>query len=565
MTSSSSWSLFWPGSTTHQTSQNLASTESSWFCSYDIDGYILGFEDVSARITVCLPGIYPVIGEFKENGLHHDYNYPCGSLGDITVVAFWVSSSSSSKVDLTMMTVPIVSMTAVGPWWNEGRTYGQVIAYIPGKRYQSRFYSSSNTQVKSPFQLTLQRINEAHAIRQQLLLGKRVLSSSSGSNTTFSTAFAGQKLVHQNHDCSEPTSFSKRLGTVLTFFLKSKSFTYNHYMSFVYTHQNSQFRPGVSFPIGSFTLGIPLYITIWKLRSVFTSYYPHLLTIIQSHLHWLESFPVGFKLNVPLTKQMGCAILLSLQYYPYYLQLTGTIIIVLILVASVWLIVVGHDPLPYVSPITGITLFLASGLDLLQIITLPLIGISASVQSMHHHLLLLLRSLSLLLLSQKRNVLRNYRQDTMEYDFMQLLLGTILFVIGIFLIPTFFVYTVYTTLVFHLVLSIAPASVVWLSYVFLLAFPSHDILRCCKERIYSDIILRPLPSTSGLPVNVSAYLIESTRPISPASILAVAYAKHIQSFFSSTFGFPMLISLVFGKHVSVFGYWIRTLQTLKQS
>jgi len=152
----------------------------------------------------------------------------------------------------------------------------------------------------------------------------------------------------------------------------------------------------------------------------------------------------------------------------------------------------------------------------------------------------------------------------MEYDFMQLLLGTILFVIGIFLIPTFFVYTVYTTLVFQLILSIVPASVVWLSYVILVAFPTQDILRCFSERIYSDIILTPLSSTNSIQNNVTAYLIESTRPISPVSILATAYAKHIQSYLSSTFGYQLFFSLVFGKQMTLFSYWILTLPTLKQ-
>jgi hypothetical protein len=525
---------------------------------------MLGFEDVSARTTVCLPGIHPIRKKLKENDLQHDYSYSCDSLGDIKVVAFWISSPSPGKVDYTMMAVPIISMTAVGPWWQEGRTYGQVIAYSPGKRYQSRFYSSQNMHAKSPFQITLQRINEAQAIQQQILLGKRVLSSSTGRDASLSTAFVGHKVVDQNHNFSAPTSQSQWLGKGLCFLLESKCFTYNHYLYYMHKPDKSHVRFGLSFPIGSFTLGVPLCITIWKLQSFFTSYYPHLITVIQSHLHWLESFPVGFKLNVPLTKQMGRAILLSLQCYPYYLLLTFTTIIVFILVASMWLIVVGHDPVPFISPITAITLFLATGLDLVQIMTLPLIGISSSVQSMHHHLLLLLRSLSLLLLSQKRNILRNYRQDTMEYDFMQLLLGTILFVIGIFLIPTFFVYTVYTTLVFQLILSIVPASVVWLSYVILVAFPTQDILRCFSERIYSDIILTPLSSTNSIQNNVTAYLIESTRPISPVSILATAYAKHIQSYLSSTFGYQLFFSLVFGKQMTLFSYWILTLPTLKQ-
>jgi hypothetical protein len=530
-----------------------------------VDGYILGFEDVSARTTVCIPGIHPITKKLKENDLQHDYSYSFESLGNIKVVAFWISSARPGKVDYTMMAVPIISMTAVGPWWKEGRTCGQVIAYSPGKRYQSRFYSSRNMHVKSPFQITLQRINEAQAIQQQILLGKRVLSSSIGSDTSFSTANTGHRVVDQNHNSSAPTSHSQWLGKGLCFLLGSKCFTYNHYMYYIHKHDKRHVRFGFSFPIGSYTFGIPLCIAIWKLQSIVTSYYPHLITVIQSHLHWLESFPVGFKLNVPLTKQMGRAILLSLQYYPYYLLLTLTIIIAFILVASIWLTVVGHDPVPFISPINTIALFLATGLDLVQIITLPFIGISSSVQSMHHHLLQLLRSLSLLLLSQKRNMLRNYRQDTMEYDFMQLLLGTIIFVIGIFLIPTFFVYTVYTTLVFQLLLSIVPASVVWLSYVILLVFPTQDILRSFSERIYSDIILTPLSSTNSIQNNVASYLIESTRPVSPVSILATAYAKHLQSYFSSTFGYQLFFSLVFGKQMTVFSYWILTMPNLKQS
>lgn len=113
-----------------------------------------------------------------------------------------------------MLVVPIIYMTAVGPWWwQEGRIYGQVIAYNPRKRYQSRLNLSPNMHAKSSFQITLQRINEAQAIQRQILPGKRVSSpSSSGSYKPISTAFADQRMVDQNHNLSAHTRLSHWLG-----------------------------------------------------------------------------------------------------------------------------------------------------------------------------------------------------------------------------------------------------------------------------------------------------------------------------------------------------------------
>jgi hypothetical protein len=555
-----SWSLFWPAAIKKKDSKDLA-PPSLWFCNYDKDGYILGWEDVSGRITICIPGIHERI-PFQQDGIHNhaDYSYPCGgALGDLIVVAFW--KSSNGKLDLKAV-VPIMSMTPVGPWWQEGERVGQVIAYHPEKKYQSQFYSSSDPDMKSSFQITLRRINEAQAIQQKIIC-RQTFSPFLDNYNPIPTACKAHPQNDHVQKTKKSTYPSLWWEKFLCSLLESTSFTYVHCVNYA-KKPNKSLVEYVFFLFVSCTLGILLILTIWKLPSTCELYYPRLLTIVQYHLQWLESFPVGFKLNVPLTKQMSYAIMFALQYFPYYILFTSATIIVFVSVVLVLLVVFSRETLPAFSPLTSITLLLAVGLDLLQWITLPFVGISAALQLLYHHLLLLLRSLFLLLLSQKRNILRNYRQDTMEYDFMQLLVGTIIFVIGIFLVPTFFVYTIYTSLVFRFLFAVVPASMVWLLYIFLMACPTQELLRCFSERIDTDVMLTPLPITNNIHDKVTAYVIESTRPMSLACILSLAYKKHIQYFFSSIIGYRLLINLVFGKRMAIFSNWILMVPTFKQ-
>lgn len=157
----------------------------------------------------------------------------------------------------------------------------------------------------------------------------------------------------------------------------------------------------------------------------------HYLLLRQS-MAWLESFPIGFKLNEKLTENMGREMHSFISIHerfvaqgvsgsPGYLQHVLALIVLM----------------------SGVTLG-GSGLaallfDLLRLATVHISVVAACFRNIYRSELYMLVALWRLFRGKKRNVLCK-RTDSMAYDSMQLLLGTVLFAIALFLFTTVLVY-----------------------------------------------------------------------------------------------------------------------------
>ena len=91
------------------------------------------------------------------------------------------------------------------------------------------------------------------------------------------------------------------------------------------------------------------------------------------------------------------------------------------------------------SAFAGATMPISMFLDLVTLLTLHIYSFYIASARIFHWQLTIMISLFHLFRGKKRNVLRN-RIDSCDYDLDQLLLGTILFTLQFFLLPTVFVF-----------------------------------------------------------------------------------------------------------------------------
>lgn len=155
------------------------------------------------------------------------------------------------------------------------------------------------------------------------------------------------------------------------------------------------------------------------------------LTSLIQQIGWLETFPTGFKLNVPLTQKLGYEIRTLLRYQERFL------------LDTIWntdifrsYIVPG---LAYLAAVSGGSSFLALWLDMWRLETMQCLLLATFFRNLYQAELFLLSALFRLFRGKKRNLLRQ-RTDSIKYDAMQLLVGTLGFCICIFLWTTLWYY-----------------------------------------------------------------------------------------------------------------------------
>ncbi len=162
--------------------------------------------------------------------------------------------------------------------------------------------------------------------------------------------------------------------------------------------------------------------------------------------------------------------------------------------------VVGLRPLvPHViyfigfSSFAGATMPIAMFSDLLSVLTIHIYCFYTASARIFHWQLTIIMSLFHLFRGKKHNVLRN-RIDSCDYDLDQLLLGTILFTLLFFLLPT--------VAVFYLTFTSARISIIFLMAAqdTLLACLNHFPLFALMLRIKDP---RRLPGTQPVPVEVN--------------------------------------------------------------
>ncbi|KAI5361424.1 Putative N-acetylglucosaminyl transferase component [Septoria linicola] len=143
---------------------------------------------------------------------------------------------------------------------------------------------------------------------------------------------------------------------------------------------------------------------------------------LQQMLTWLMDYPAGLKLNNELAKFLGDLFLWVIEYW------NGCMTEL-------------RPALPYVIRIIGVTSFAGASLpismfsDLLSLLTMHIYCFYIASARIYNWQLTIIISLFHLFRGKKRNVLRN-RIDSCDYDLDQLLLGTILFTLLFFLLPT---------------------------------------------------------------------------------------------------------------------------------
>jgi phosphatidylinositol glycan class Q protein len=184
------------------------------------------------------------------------------------------------------------------------------------------------------------------------------------------------------------------------------------------------------------------------------------LRILQTYIAWLERFPAGFKLNVELTHNMGHELRNLIGMHQQLLEST----LWNVEYCQTW----GIPILAFVAATFGWTTFLAVVVDLWRLQIIYAIVLAFSFRNLYKAELYLLSALWRLFRGKKRNVLRQ-RTDSMQYDAMQLLVGTIGFCICIFLWTTILVY--YTFFMVWNVLMHLPLLLLWVAYIFSRAIP----------------------------------------------------------------------------------------------
>lgn len=160
--------------------------------------------------------------------------------------------------------------------------------------------------------------------------------------------------------------------------------------------------------------------------------------LLRENIEWLERFPVGFKLNVPLTTNMGREVALVISFYEQVMALVlGTSARQNLAIKILGLI----------GAIFGFSTVMAIAFDAICMSTIHIKLISFIFSKMFRILLHTISSLWKLFRGKKKNVLRN-RTDSLHYDSIQMLLGTVLFTTCIFLFTTVLVYHVFFTIIY---------------------------------------------------------------------------------------------------------------------
>uniref|UniRef100_A0A7S2U6X6 Phosphatidylinositol N-acetylglucosaminyltransferase n=1 Tax=Attheya septentrionalis TaxID=420275 RepID=A0A7S2U6X6_9STRA len=186
--------------------------------------------------------------------------------------------------------------------------------------------------------------------------------------------------------------------------------------------------------------------------------------LLRNNIGWLETFPAGFKLNVPLTQNMGREILMLLSTQEW--------------LASLLLSEPSRQTLLLrILGFTGITFgamtLLAIAFDMLRIASFHIAVFHAAFRNIYLVQLHMFSSLWYLFRGKKKNILRQ-RSDTLEYDSMQLLVGMILFTISLFLLTTVLVYYTFFAVVYSVVNFGTVA--IWIAYTAVKYFPLGKLM-----------------------------------------------------------------------------------------
>ena len=144
-------------------------------------------------------------------------------------------------------------------------------------------------------------------------------------------------------------------------------------------------------------------------------------------IRWLMSYPGGLKLNPELAAFLGDLFLWVIEYW------SSTLVVFVLPRLPIIVYIIGC------SSFAGASMPIAIVSDLLSLLTVHIYSFYVASARIFNWQLTIIISLFHLFRGKKRNVLRN-RIDNCDYDLDQLLLGTILFTLLFFLLPTVVVF-----------------------------------------------------------------------------------------------------------------------------
>jgi len=150
---------------------------------------------------------------------------------------------------------------------------------------------------------------------------------------------------------------------------------------------------------------------------------------LQQIIPWLTKNPAGLKLNTDLAKFLGDLFLWVIDYWSSCMQSLRPSLPILVRLVGL-------------ASFAGATMPISMISDLISLLTVHIHSFYIASARIYNWQLTIILSLFQLFRGRKRNVLRN-RIDRCDYDLDQLLLGTILFTLLFFLLPTVAVF--YTT------------------------------------------------------------------------------------------------------------------------
>ena len=237
----------------------------------------------------------------------------------------------------------------------------------------------------------------------------------------------------------------------------------------------------------------------------------YLIEGLQHMLSWLMDYPAGLKLNTELAHFLGDLFLWVIDYWNGCL---GQL----------------RPALPYVIRLIGISSFAGASMpislfsDLLSLLTMHIYSFYISSARIYNWQLSIIISLFHLFRGKKRNVLRN-RIDSCDYDLDQLLLGTILFTLLFFLLPTVGVF--YTTFAGArmVIIGLKAALDTWLAC--LNHFPLFALMLRIKDsrRLPGGIRFELQDTPPAFFPKTSSSSSSSTKPPPPSPPVLVSYIK----------------------------------------
>lgn len=433
--------LFWPNSKQEKESKSM--------------GIIIGWK-YDSNTFICAKILHHNDSTFLKNILA-----PSRYSDDLRILGKWVPAKQNVDSWLRSDDLDVLSPTPLGPWWvNKPRDSNDLLVYYdPKQNYNFTLEMSYQTGFFSLLK-RLRKIEQIHRLQHDCKPEKQ--KEKSNDEPSFLVKPLAKKcIILQNSLLFKHLSRPNRIPMCYIF---SKNGTSE------LTSVRWHFSIYLDVFLGAL-LGIVILIYCQSLSAALSVAVHVQHVILRDAIKWLESFPIGFKLNVPLTHSMGQQLHIVFDYWHDALLRLGDFLGYNN--AGFWWMLTGFSSISFLF---GFTTLLALLVDLIQLGTLHLTFLQAFFSELYRFELYMLDNLWKVYQGKKYNPLRK-RTDTMEYDSMQLLIGMLLFAFILFLFTTILVYHAFYTLLF---VAVQPVGL-WLLYGFLRDFPFDELWKRWRD------------------------------------------------------------------------------------